>query len=156
MSDISALFPPDRLDQAAAAATVAGVDALLLTPGPDLRYLTGYDAMPLERLTCLVVSASGGGRAPFLVVPRLELAAAQASPAGRLDLEIIPWQETEDPYRLIARRLGDADDLGTIGVSDRMQAMMLLRFRDVLPGPRVLLASAVLRGPRMRKSAAEV
>ncbi len=43
---------------------------------------------------------------PFLVVPRLELPAAQASPAGGLGLEIIPWDETDDPYALVAGRLG--------------------------------------------------
>jgi Xaa-Pro aminopeptidase len=144
------LYPAGRLGRAAAAAADAGIGALLLTPGPDLRYVTGYDAMPLERLTCLVVPAAD---APFMVVPRLELAVAQASPAGGLDLELVPWQETDDPYQLIARRLGGPD---TIGVSDRMWAMMLLRFRDELPGSRVMLASAALRGMRMRKSAAEV
>ena len=66
------------------AAADAGIGALLLTPGPDLRYVTGYDAMPLERLTCLVAPAAD---APFMVVPRLELAAAEASPAGGLDLD---------------------------------------------------------------------
>ena len=94
---------PARLDKAAAAAE-AGLDALLVTPGPDLRYLTGYDALPLERLTCLAIPAAGP---PFLVVPRLELPAAQASPAGDLGLEIIGWDETDDPYALVAaRRLG--------------------------------------------------
>ena len=46
----------------------SGLGALLLTPGPDLRYVTGYDAIPLERLTCLVVPAADD---PFLIVPRL-------------------------------------------------------------------------------------
>ena len=32
-----------------------GVDVLLLSVGPDLPYLTGYEAMPLERLTMLVL-----------------------------------------------------------------------------------------------------
>ncbi len=49
------LFPASRLRQVAAAVSTAGLDALLLTPGPDLRYVTGYDAHQLERLTCLVV-----------------------------------------------------------------------------------------------------
>ena len=64
----SGLYPADRLDLAAAAAAEAGLAALLLTPGPDLRYLTGYDAHQLERLTCLAVPAAGsdGGR-PFLI-----------------------------------------------------------------------------------------
>ncbi len=52
------LFPATRLRQVAAAAGNAGLDALLLTPGPDLRYVTGYDAHQLERLTCLVVPAA--------------------------------------------------------------------------------------------------
>src|SRR5581483_9981470 len=54
------LSPRDRIARAAEAAAKAGLDALLLTPGPDLRYLTGYDTHASERLTCLAVPASGG------------------------------------------------------------------------------------------------
>src|SRR5215472_125703 len=118
-SSDSGLYPADRLEQAAAAARQAGLAALLLTPGPDLRYLTGYDAQPLERLTCLAVPAAGAAGQPFLVVPRLELPAAQASPAGGLGLDMIPWDETDDPYALVAKRLGAAGRQGTVGLSDR-------------------------------------
>ncbi len=97
------LYPAERLRLAADAAGAAGLGALLLTPGPDLRYVTGYDAQQLERLTCLALPASGD---PFLVVPRLELPAAQASPAGAGDLEMVAWDETDDPYAMLARRLG--------------------------------------------------
>nr|MBA3956523.1 aminopeptidase P family N-terminal domain-containing protein [Acidimicrobiia bacterium] len=45
------------------------VDVLLLSVGADLPWLTGYRAMPLERLTMLVVPAEGD---VTLVVPRLE------------------------------------------------------------------------------------
>jgi Xaa-Pro aminopeptidase len=152
----SGLYPADRLEQAAAAARQAGLAALLLTPGPDLRYLTGYDAQQLERLTCLAVPAAGAAGQSFLVVPRLELPAAQASPAGGLELEVIPWDETDDPYALVARRLGAACLEGAVGLSDRMWALMVLRFRDALPGVRQDLASAALRGLRIRKTPAEV
>jgi Xaa-Pro aminopeptidase len=155
----SGLYPADRVGQAAAAAADAGLSALLLTPGPDLRYLTGYDAHQLERLTCLAVPAAGEGgpgavKQPFLVVPRLELPAAQASPAGGLGLEIIPWDETDDPYALVAERLEGVS--GPVGLSDRMWALMVLRFRDALPGVRQDLASAALRGLRIRKTPDEV
>jgi Xaa-Pro aminopeptidase len=159
----SGLYPADRVEQAAAAAAEAGLAALLLTPGPDLRYLTGYDAPQLERLTCLAVPASasgldegglGGAKEPFLVVPRLELPAAQASPAGGLGFEIIPWDETDDPYALVAKRLAGMS--GPAGLSDRMWALMVLRFRDALPGVRQELASAALGGMRIRKTPAEV
>jgi Xaa-Pro aminopeptidase len=156
------LYPADRVEQAAAAAADAGLTALLLTPGPDLRYLTGYDAHQLERLTCLAIPAAGTGglggasksKQPFLVVPRLELPAAQASPAGSLGLEMIPWDETGDPYALVAERLGAVR--GPVGLSDRMWALMVLRLRDALPGVGQELASAALRGMRIRKTPAEV
>ena len=48
-----------------------GVDVLLLSTGADLPYFTGYEAMPLERLTMLVVRADRDAE-PVLVVPRLE------------------------------------------------------------------------------------
>jgi Xaa-Pro aminopeptidase len=154
------LYPPDRLELAAAVARDAGLAALLLTPGPDLRYLTGYDAHQLERLTCLVVPAAPGasappaaGTEPFMVVPRLELPAAQASPAGGLGLELIPWDETDDPYALVAARL---EATGRVGLSDRMWALMVLRLRDALPGMTQDLASTALRQLRIRKSAPEV
>jgi Xaa-Pro aminopeptidase len=142
------LFPKERLDQVRAALAGSGMDAVLLTPGPDLRYVTGYNAHLLERLTCLVVPAEGEAA---LIVPRLELPAAQAA-VGQ-PLELLAWGETEDPFALVASRLGT---VRTVGLSDRMWAMFTLRFRDVLPGARQVLASGLLSELRMRKSPAEV
>src|SRR5215472_14245948 len=96
--DLAALYPPQRLAAVSDAVRSAGLGALLLTPGPDLRYVTGYDAKQLERLTCLVVPADSD---PFLVVPQLELKAAQASPAGGLGVELVTWGETDDAFGLI-------------------------------------------------------
>ncbi|MBX6766782.1 MAG: aminopeptidase P family protein [Actinomadura rubrobrunea] len=145
------LYPRERLDRVREAADRAGLGAVLLTPGPDLRYVTGYDAHQLERLTCLVVPASGD---PFLVVPRLELPAAQASPAGRLDVEMVPWDETDDPYALVASRLPRG--IAKVAVADRMWAVMALRFRAALPGAEQVPAGGVMRELRMRKSPAEI
>lgn len=144
------LYPADRLARVREATAARGLGALLLTPGPDLRYVTGYDAKQLERLTCLVVPAVGD---PFLVVPRLELPAAQASPAGRLDLEMVAWDEADDPYALVAGRLPGVD---RVGVADRMWAMMVLRFRAAMPAAEQVPAGEVMRELRMRKSPAEV
>ena len=43
----------DRMDRVRAEMRTHGVDALILSVGHDLPYLTGYYAMPLERLTLL-------------------------------------------------------------------------------------------------------
>jgi Xaa-Pro aminopeptidase len=144
------LYPAGRLAAVAAATGVAGLDALLLTPGSDLRYVTGYDAHQQERLTCLAVPAAGD---PFLLVPNLERPAALASPAGGLGLEIIGWDETDDPYAVVAARLGRP---AAVGLSDRMWALMVTRLRAALPAARQELASTALGGLRARKSAAEV
>ncbi len=144
------LYPAGRLGLAAEAAGRAGLGALLLTPGPDLRYLTGYDAHPSERLTCLAVPAVG---APFMVVPRLEVRSARASPVGGMDVEIIAWDETDDPFRIVGERLAP---IPSVGLADQMWAMMVLALRDALPRARQELASTVLAALRVRKTPAEI
>ena len=140
----------ERLARAQARCAAAGIDLLLVTPGPDLRYLLGYDAVPLERLTCLGLPAEGE---PWLVVPGLETLAAAASPAGALGLAMHPWAETEDPYRLVAGLAGRA---ATIALDDRMWAAKVLRLRAAMPDSTQALAGPVLEAMRMRKDPAEV
>ncbi|HEY7144457.1 MAG TPA: Xaa-Pro peptidase family protein [Streptosporangiaceae bacterium] len=148
--------PAGRLARAAEATGKAGLSALLLTPGPDLRYVTGYNAHPTERITCLALPA--GDASPFLLVPRLELRAAGSAPAARRGLEIVTWDETDDPYALIASRLraGGVPGAGPIGLSDQMWAMMVLRLQQALPGAGFELASLAMRDLRARKTPAEV
>ena len=57
------------MQRAAGLAAEAGLDGVLLTPGADLLRLTGYEAMPLERLTLLVVPAA---EPASLLVPGFE------------------------------------------------------------------------------------
>jgi Xaa-Pro aminopeptidase len=138
----------DRLAAAAALAVEADIDALLIGVGSDLRYLTGYEALPLERLTMLVLVP---GRDPVLIAPRLERAAAEAG--VRTPIEIATWDETDDPYRLAVGRL----PVRRVAVSDTMTAMHLLRLQTTLgPHVRCTLASAVLRDLRMIKDDDEV
>ncbi len=141
---------PDRLSHARKAAADAGLDAVLVTPGPDLRWLTGYEALPLERLTCLVLPADGD---PFLVAPRLEVPAAEASAVPGLGIEVLGWDETDDPYALVAGRL---PTVSRVALANRMWAEQVLRFRSALGGAELALASEVLADLRMRKDADEV
>ena len=144
------LVTAERLARAQRAAQERGIDALLITPGADLRYLTGYDALPLERLTCLVLPADGEA---VLVVPLLEKPAALASPAGSLGIDVRAWAETDDPYAGVADVVGDAR---RVALDDHMWAEKVLALRAVLPGAEQLLAGEVLRELRMRKTADEV
>ncbi|MCZ4120393.1 M24 family metallopeptidase [Streptomyces sp. H39-S7] len=150
-SAAAGLHPAERLELARKAAAGAGLDALLISPGADLRYLTGYQALPLERLTCLVVPAEGDA---FLVVPALERPAALASPVGALGIDIAGFAETDNAYELIAGRLPAG--VRRVAVDNHMWAEKLLAFTAALPQVEAVLAGGVLQELRMRKSPAEV
>jgi Xaa-Pro aminopeptidase len=139
----------DRIARAARGTSERDLDALLVAVGPDLRYLTGYEALPLERLTMLVIPSAA---APRLVAPRLELAAARAG--VRPDVAIATWEETDDPHALVASLVGAG--ARRVGVSDRLWASHLLRLQAALPGVTFESATAVLRDLRMVKDHDEI
>jgi len=151
----------ERLAAARREAAAAGLDALLVGVGADLRYLAGYQALPLERLTLLVVPSTSGSPMT-LVAPRLEATPARTCPAAAAGaVEVATWEETEDPMALVSARLGealgvDAADVRAVAVSDGLRAAFVLGLQRVLPGARFSLASGVLRTLRMRKDADEV
>ncbi|MET1133372.1 MAG: Xaa-Pro peptidase family protein [Aeromicrobium sp.] len=136
----------ERLDRARLLAGQSGIDALLVTPGADLRYLTGYAAKPLERLTCLVVTQLGS----HLVVPGLERAAAEA--AG-VTMPIVTWSETDDPYALVAELLGSPD---VVAVDDQMWASRVFALQEALPEAGFVLGGALVSALRTVKEPAEV
>ena len=78
-------------------------DVIFITPGADLRYLTGYDALPLERLTCLAVRSDGNA---WMIVPTLEKPSALAHGVPEIGIDLLDWQETQDPYSLLLSAVG--------------------------------------------------
>ena len=142
----------ERIDRARAGCRAAGLDALLVGVGPDLVYLAGYPAMPLERLTMLVVAAEGPAT---LVVPRLEAAPARGCPAiAAGHATVATWEETEDAVSLVRGLLPPG--AARLAVSDRLWAVHLLRLQAALPAAQFVSASAVLAGRRAIDDADEV
>ncbi len=139
-----------RLSHAAELTRGEGWDGLLVTPGPDLRYLAGYDAVPLERLTCLVLRSDGDA---VLVAPLLEAPAAAATPLAAAGVDIVTWGETEDPYALVAGLVRGARQ---VGIDDHMWAVKTLALRAAMPDAQQHAAGRVLSRMRMRKSPDEV
>ncbi|HVV07675.1 Xaa-Pro peptidase family protein [Amycolatopsis sp.] len=140
-----------RLDRARQAAARAETDALLIAPGSDLSYFLGEAGGSFERLTALVLPAGDG--APALVVPKLEAPGYAHVPADELGIEIVTWVDGEDPYRMVAARLGRP---GRVAVSDNTAALHVLAFRDALGDAEQTLAGPVVRELRMRKDPAEI
>jgi Xaa-Pro aminopeptidase len=146
-----------RVDRAREALAAAGAGALLVGLGPDLRYLTGYTAHALERLTLLVLPAVGQA---VLVAPRLESMAAAASPAAADGLlAVTAWEETQDPYALVASLLGgvaEAAGNDRLLVDAGLPARHLLALQAALPGRAFGLATDVLRDLRIVKTPDEI
>ena len=124
-----------------------GVDVLLLSLGADLPYLTGYEAMPLERLTMLVLPRDGHAT---LVVPRLEAPRVEERPDV---FALHPWDETEDPVAIVAALAGPA---GTAAIGDRTWARFLVDLLPRMASTTFLKASDVMAPLRAVKDDAEV
>jgi Xaa-Pro aminopeptidase len=124
-----------------------GVDALLLSLGADLPWLSGYEAMPLERLTMLVVPVD---ERPTMVVPRLE---APRVDTGDELFDLRPWSELEDPVGIVAGLVGSRRSLA---ISDRAWATFTLGLQAQLPSAAWRVASEVTGPLRAVKDAAEV
>lgn len=137
----------ERMIRVRQAMADAGTDVVLLSVGADLPWLTGYEAMPLERLTMLVVPREGTAS---LVVPGLEVARVDEQPDV---FDIVAWGETEDPVAIVAGLAGPA---GTAAIGDTTWSTFLLGLQDAMPSTRFSRASDVVGPLRAVKAAAEV
>ena len=137
----------ERLRRARERMDAQGVDVLLVSLGADLPYLTGYEAMPLERLTMLVVPKEGDAT---LVVPRLEAPRVEERPDT---FTLLPWDETDDPVSIVAGLAGTPE---VAAIGDRTWARFLVDLQALLPNVTWRKASDVTSALRSRKDAAEI
>ncbi|WP_369226298.1 aminopeptidase P family protein [Streptomyces sp. R39] len=139
-----------RMTRAARTAADAGLAGLLVAPGPDMVWLTGYTPTAVtERLTLLVLAP---GRDPVLVVPTLEAPDAEKA-AGAAVLTLRDWTDGTDPYAVTADLL--AED-GRFGISDNAWAMHLLGLQKTLPGTSYASLTDALPMLRAVKDPAEL
>jgi D-alanyl-D-alanine dipeptidase len=116
-----------RMRRAVADATDAGLDGLVVTPGPDLVWLTGYQPTAItERLTLLVLTPD---RDPTLLVPMLERPDVERA-VGAPSLFVADWADGEDPFAKAGAYLGES---ARLGISDSAWAMHLLGLQDAVP-----------------------
>ena len=119
-----------RMRRVVSSAVDKGLAGVIVTPGPDLVWLTGYQPSAItERLTMLVLSSDNE---PTLLVPILERADAEAADGAR-SVFLIDWADGTDPYG-VASPLMRSD--GEFGISDSAWAMHLLGLQKALPRSR--------------------
>ncbi len=136
----------ERIARARAEMERRGIDALALSAGADLPYLTGYEAMPLPRLTMFVLPRDGAAK---LVIPMLEAPRV----AEHSDFELVPWTETEDPLDIVADLLGPAS---SVAIGDRTWSRFLLGLLARNDQLRFSNASEIMTSLRAIKSADEI
>ncbi|MFF2505692.1 aminopeptidase P family protein [Streptomyces sp. NPDC058067] len=139
-----------RMERAARSAVDAGLAGVLVAPGPDMVWLTGYaPTAATERLTLLVLTP---GQDPVLVVPTLEAPDAAAA-AGAPALTLRDWTDGKDPYAVTAPLLGTS---GRFGISDNAWAMHLIGLQKTLPDTSYASLTEALPMLRAVKDAAEL
>jgi len=139
----------ERIARARAEIERHELDALVVAPSPDLVYLTGYDPIPFERPTLLVLRP---GADPVLLVPELERPLAAASSMGER-LELVAWRDGSDPYGAAASILGES---ARIAVVDRLWASHLLGLQEALPGASFTAGSPLMGRLRAVKDTQEL
>jgi Xaa-Pro aminopeptidase len=119
-----------RMSRVVSSAVEKSLAGVIVTPGPDLVWLTGYRPTAItERLTMLVLCPDAE---PTLLVPVLERPDAEAA-EGAGSVSLVDWEDGTDPYE-VARPLLRPD--GEFGISDAAWAMHLLGLQRARPGSR--------------------
>ncbi|WP_276961474.1 MULTISPECIES: aminopeptidase P family protein [Ferrimicrobium] len=122
------------------------IDVALISLGRELPWLIGYQAMPLERITCLYMDAKGTTR---LIIPKLEAPRVRALPG----LELVPWVDGEDPFELLGSMIRDSK---VVAVDDRFMSGWLLPLMGRAPRVSFRSATAFLNPLRRQKDALEI
>jgi Xaa-Pro aminopeptidase len=134
-----------RLERAREALVRRGAAGLALTPGPNLRYLTGVAAGASERLLLLLARAQGPR---ILIAPAFE--GERLAKEARVELELDLWDEGDDPFARAAGRISSGTWLigpeTPFGVAARLQER----------GARLLSGEDLLSVLRRRKDAEEI
>ena len=138
-----------RLARALQAMSAAGMDALLLTPGADLFYLSGFEhGHAMERLLALVVRRGGSAQwiVPAMNVPQVEAFAAPGQ-------AVHGWTDTDGYMGPLRAAL---DGARSVAFDDEARSAFLMDLLSVAPSARVVPASSILHGLRLRKAADEI
>lgn len=148
---MTAPFPLDtytaRLDAVITLLAEAHLDAAVLTPGADLRFLLASDLDTHERFSALVITPT----TRRIIVPAVDAGALRDGVAGAAGVEVVPWTDGTDAVDLAVGALPAG---ATVAVSGEMPATHLLDLQS--RGLTTVNATAVLRDVFMVKDAAEV
>ena len=142
----------DRLMRAQALMKANGIGAVLIEPGSSMVYFTGVEWWRSERLTAAILPVEGE---PCIVTPFFEEPSVRQTLA--VPAEVRVWQEDQDSLATVAGFLRDRKLAGRpVGIEETARFFAFDGLARALPGVKLVSANPVVRGCRMRKSAAEI
>jgi len=146
-----------RLERARVLMRANRLDGMVLAGGTSLEYFTGIRWGNSERLFAFVLPRAGN---PSYVCPAFEQDRLQeqtgAAPLGS-ESKVLPWQEDEDPYRLVSRALSEAGvRTGRVGIEERVPFVFADEIHRAAPALELVSATPVTAGCRMIKSESEL
>jgi Xaa-Pro dipeptidase len=142
-----------RLDKLNASLRTSDLDAVILNPGPTLKYLTGLGFHLMERPVVLFFAKD---REPAIVLPELELQKVASLP---YKLQVFSYPENPSEWDAAFRKAVQALGLDGKRIGVEPRNLRLLEFgyvKDGAPEADFPDASEVLAGLRLRKEQAEV
>jgi len=141
-----------RLARAQGLMKANGIGAVLIEPGSSMVYFTGVEWWRSERLTAAILPVEGE---PCIVTPFFEEPSVRQTLA--VPAEVRVWQEDQNPLGVVAGFLRDRKLAGRpVGIEETARFFAFDGLAHVLPGAKLVSANPVVRGCRMRKSAAEI
>ena len=130
-----------------------GIAAAYLHAGSNLRYFSGVQWHPSERLVGALLPAEG---ALEYLAPAFEEGTVRDFQV--VDGAIHTWEEHQDPYRLLLDRLEvlGVGERSTVALCPSLPFGMFERLRQQAPGRNFVSAAPLIDQGRMRKSAEEL
>jgi Xaa-Pro aminopeptidase len=138
-----------RLAAARALVVEHSLDALVVSPGPDLSYFVGFPGDSMERLLVLVIPRERG---PFVILPIVD-SADYAPLLAEIGVEVAAWTDGSDAYARLADLLGPVSRVALSDQTAQVHAVPLLAALGVA-APAV--APGLVSTLRMRKSPGEI
>jgi Xaa-Pro dipeptidase len=141
----------ERIRRAGREVKQRGMSALVLVPGPSLRYLTGLKMHASERLALALLGPEGKAA---LVVPAFE--ASRAEQGLRMEADIFAYTDEEGPQSALTQACRRLELPGTRIAAESLQMRLMEMWRLQEAGVEVAAGDEILAALRMRKDAHEL
>ncbi len=127
------------------------LDAFVIIPGSNFRYVTGGDFHLMERPTALIISKDNK---PLAILPVLEVDSFKKL---KIDAEIFQWQDTDGYQKAFNDAFEKIKDLKKIGVEgQRMRVFEYQAIKNTNNNIEIVNAQKIISNIRLHKNSEDI